>query len=190
MTSRLHLSALAFLLSPMIALAAACDAPRFTAFVPGPFAQAPQDLVAVELAMQPVATLRLPAGFAKWGSQPHGAVVFGNHSKGINDGIAYETVETVAPHRQGTSPAEFFRAIFLGLDKAGCGYLTAWELQAQDYRLHASLGNGADLFAYGKDKRHHFYIIRQDQPDFVLNGLIKGINRAEFETILSTLQLQ
>ncbi|KAA3651796.1 MAG: hypothetical protein DWQ11_13420 [Proteobacteria bacterium] len=178
------------MLVPLMATAETCEVPRFTEFVPGAMGQAQNERFSVELAMQPVAIFRIPAGFSKWGSQPHGSVVFGNHSGGVSGGIAYETMETVAPHRAGASPADFYRAIFHGLDKMGCDYLAGLQLAQQDYRLHASFGSAAEVFAYGKGDRHHFYVIRADQPNYVLNGLIRGIDRAAFETILSAVQIQ
>jgi hypothetical protein len=140
--------------------------------------------------MQPVASLRIPAGFLKLGAQPHGTVVFGDHPDGVSGGIAYETTETVAPHSAGVTPAEFFRSIFHGLDTLGCAYLAGLQLDQQDYRLHMTVGDAGEVFAYGKGDRHHFYVIRQDQPDFVLNGLFRGIDRSAFEAILSTIELQ
>lgn len=190
MKFRQHLAILALLLWPLFAIGAACEVPHFENFIPEAVKRPDPRLTAIEIGMQPVATLRIPDGFTKWGSLPDGSIVFGRHPSGIAGGIGYETRETVAVHRKGVAPSDFVRAIFYGLDETGCTYLKGQKLAQQDYRLHASLGKDAELFAFGTGERHHFYIVRGDQPDFVLNGLIKGISRSEFESILSTIQLQ
>lgn len=190
MRSKLLLGTLAALLMPMSVHAGPCTPPPFPEFAPAAGSTVQNTFVPVVLSMQPVASLRIPAGFSTLGAQPHGTVVFGKHPDGISGGIAYETTETVSPHRKGVTPAEFFQSIFHGIDKPGCDYLAALQLEHQDYRLHMTIRDTGEVFAYGKGDQHHFYIIRQDQPDFVLNGLFRGIDRSAFETILSTITFQ
>ncbi len=177
-------------LFPAAALASTCNVPAFETFIPKvtsrPGAEAPY----IELGMEPVARLRIPGGFTRWGTLPYGSVVFGAHPKGISGGIAYETRATLAVHLNTISPAKFMASVFKGLDGTGCRYLAGQQLEDQDYRLHTQYANGAELFAFGKSGKHHFYLIRSDKPDYVLNGLFKGISRAEFESILSTIHFQ
>jgi len=175
---------------PFMAFAAACDVPHFESFQPTSVPQTNPDLVAVEFAMQPVATLRIPSGFVKWGAFPYGSVGFGEHPHGIVGVLGYETRESVSVHKEGATPADFMLSIFRGLDETGCEYMKGQGLPDEDYRLHATLDGGAELFAYGKVSTHHFYVIRPDKPDYVLNGLFKNISRADFEVILSTIRSQ
>lgn len=175
---------------PVVAAAAACEPPQFEPFRPEAVGQTAPDLVAVAFAMQPVATLRIPSGFSKLGAFPYGSVGFGDHPKGIVGVLGYETRQSVAIHKKDTAPADFVRAIFQGLDEIGCAYMKSQGLPSEEYRLHARLDHGGELFAYGTARTHHFYVIRDDQPDYVVNGMFKNISRAEFEIILSTIEIQ
>lgn len=181
---------LLLILKPLFAFASACDVPKFDNFAPGSFRETRPDMTASELGMQPIANFRIPTGFLKWGTSPYGGVIFGEHAKGIKGGIMFETKESVSVHKKDVSPAEFILSIFKGLDEIGCKYLAGQKLEDQEYRLHALYPNGAELFAYGKLSEHHFYLIRRDKPEYVLHGLLKGINQSEFESILSTIQFQ
>ncbi|MDX9975919.1 hypothetical protein ACNKW1_06535 [Thauera sp. WH-2] len=189
MRRTLYVTALTSLLWPFAVAQAKCEVPPYEEFEPRPVLRRDSGLTAVELSLPPVATVRIPAGFFKWGIQPDGSVAFGKHPNGISGGIGYETRETVSVHKEGLSPADFVLSIFHGLDETGCAYLEGFGLREEDYRLHASLGSAAELFAFGKGDRHHFYLVRRDRPDFVLNALFRGIDRSEFEAILSTLKL-
>lgn len=181
-----HKSAfVAFLLAPSIALAATCSVPEFETFAAVANSASEPESVLVE--MQPVATLRVPSGFAKIGILPNGSLGLGQHPKNISAVLGFETKESVAVHKKGAKPAPFMLSIFKGLNTVGCRYLQGYQLEAQDYRLHGNLGGNAELFAYGKGDRHQFYLIRTDKPDFVLSGLFRNIDRAGFEAILSTL---
>lgn len=175
---------------PAASVAALCDAPHFETFRPASVQNNRPDLVAVEYAAQPVATLRIPSGFSKWGAFPYGSVGFGGHPKRIVGVLGYESRESVSVHKEGATPADFVRSIFRGLDETGCDYMKRQGLAHEDYRLHANLALGAEMFAYGSGMTHHFYVISADQPDYVLNGMFKNISRAEFEVILSTIEVK
>lgn len=191
MKCHMRLAALLFpLFQPFAVLASACDVPKFETFAPARIKQHDPSLVAVEYMMQPVASLRIPAGFSKMGSASYGTVVLGDHPKGIVAVLGYETREIVSVHKKDTSPAEFMLSIFRGADATGCAYLMGQDLANEDYRLHATLGNGIDLFAYGTAASHHFYVIRKDKPDYVINGQFKNISRSDFEAILATINIQ
>lgn len=178
------------LFSPALALAAACEVPDFEAFAPRDTGRPTTESVSVEISMQPIAVLKIPDGFSKWGASPDGSIVFGDHPKGMTGGIGYETEQTVSVHKRGVAPANFFLSIFRGLDETGCQYMKGQRLADQDFRLYAKLEKGGELFAYGTGTRHHFYVIRHDSPAYVLSGLFKNISRAEFESILSTIRIQ
>lgn len=184
------LALLPALLAPSKATASACEPPHFEPFQPAAVQQTNPELIATAFAMQPVATLRIPLGFSDWGVFPYGSVVFGNHPKGIAGVLGFESRESVSHHKAGATPADFMTSIFRGLDETGCEYMKGQGLPSEDYRLHAALGRGADLFAYGTGSTHHFYVIRADRPDYVLRGMFKNISRAEFEIILSSIQIR
>lgn len=177
------------LLLPALAFGADCQVPAYEAFAPhqGGTAATPE-LTAVEVQMQPVASLKVPAGFARMGSMPYGSMAFGGHPRGISAVLTFESAQTLSVHQKDVTPAAFMLSIFRGLTETGCRYLDAQRLAAEDYRLHASLGQGIELFAYGKADVHQFYLIREDKPELVLNGLFKRITRAEFEAILASLK--
>lgn len=179
---------LAFLLLPGIAVAAVCSVPQFDNFNTRASGGSVAESLLVE--MQPVATLRIPSGFSKIGVLPNGSLGLGQHPKNISALLGFETKESVSIHKKGAKPAAFMLSIFKGLNAVGCRYLQDYQLETQDYRLHANFGGGAELFAYGKGDRHQFYLIRADKPDFVLSGLFKNIDRIEFEAILSTLLIK
>ena len=180
---------LAALIWPHMATAAVCNVPRFEPFDAAAVMHTRPDLVAVRFAMLPVATLRIPAGFAKLGAFPHGSFGFGEHPDDIVGVLGYETRQSVSAYKEGASPADFMLSIFRGLDEAGCEYMRGQGLADEDYRLHAVLEGGAELFAHGKAGTHGFYVIRADEPDYVLSGLFENISRAEFEMILSTIEI-
>jgi len=177
------------LLLPSLA-GAVCDAPPFEPFTQKTANGDASALTAVEIQMQPVATLRIPEGFAKLGAMPHGSFIFSGHPQGFSGVLSFETKETIAAHRKGVTPAYFMRSIFRGLDKTGCRYMQAQQLANEDYRLHATLDQGAELFAYGKASTHHFYVIHPKQPNFVLGGLFKNMSQADVELILSTITIK
>lgn len=170
-------------------MAAACKVPAFEDFAAKKARGGSMpDSVLVE--MQPVAELRIPSGFTKVGALPDGSVGFGRHPKNISALLSFETKESVSIHKRGVKPAPFMLSIFKGLDSIGCRYLQGFQLESEDYRLHATLEHGAELFAYGKDDQHQFYLIRPDKPDVVLNGMFRKISRTEFESILSTIVIK
>jgi hypothetical protein len=68
--------------------------------------------------------------------------------------------------------------------------LHGYQLELQDYRLHAVFSGTGELFAFGKEDRHQFYLIRIDKPDVVLSGMFRNIDRIEFESILSTIVIK
>jgi hypothetical protein len=172
------------ILSPGFAFAGGCRAPSFDDFTASTAAVPTENL---RVTMQPVAELRIPTGFSKVGALPSGSIGFGQHPRDISAVLGFETQETVSIHKKGAKPGAFMRSVFKGLDAVGCRTLRGFQLESEDYRLHAHLGKSAELFAFGKAGRHQFYLIRSDRPDFVLSGVFKNIDRAEFESILSTL---
>lgn len=180
----------AIFLIPSLAYASTCEVPEFESFeqhevvADGPY------WAAVEVKMQPVATLSIPTGFSKMGAMPYGSVIFGGHPEGISVVLTFETAQTLSIHSQDVVPALFMRSIFRGLDEVGCSYMEGQDLAGEDYRLHALLGEHAELFAYGTGTTHQFYVIRGDRPDAVLNGLFKNITRQQFEVILSTIDVK
>lgn len=177
-----------FLFLPAVSPAGNCIVPAFGNFapsnVPGHSGNLP-----LQVDMQPVAQLRIPAGFSKVGALPGGSIGFARHPDGVSVLLGFETTASVSIHSKGASPAAFLLSIFKGLDSNGCDYLQGYRLESQDYRLHAEFDKGAQLFAYGKGDRHQFYLIRPDKPEFVLTGLFKGVGRFEFESILSTIDI-
>lgn len=176
----------AFLLLPSFSSAGDCNVPVFKGVVLSNV-QGGSENLSLQIEMQPVARLRIPTGFSKVGVLPSGSIGFGQYSDGASILLGFETKASISIHRKGMNPARFLLSIFKGLDSDGCRYLQSYQLESQDYRLHANLTKGAELFAYGKGNRHQFYLIRPDRPDFVLTGLFKNISRTEFESILSTL---
>jgi len=178
----------AFLFLPTLSNAQTCDVPAFEAFAV-PDASGSSEKPALQIDMHPVAQLRIPTGFSRIGALPGGSVGFGQHPAGMSVLLGFETRESISIHQQGVAPAEFLLAIFKGLNPDGCRYLAHYQLESQDYRLHARLEKGTELFAYGKGARHQFYLIRPDTPDFVLTGLFRNMSRGEFEAILTTLAI-
>ena len=183
---RLTVILAAFLLCHGLAAAGPCKVPAFEEFVPGK-QDSPADGLQVQ--MRSVAQLSVPSGFSRVSALPSG-IAFGQHPRGIAGLIDFETQAFVSIHKKGAKPAQFFLSIFRGLDATGCEYLRAHDLESEDYRLHATVAGGAELFAFGKGDRHKFHLIRLAKPDFVLTGLFQKISRAEFETILSTLAVK
>lgn len=177
------------LLLPSIAAASACHPPQFEDFAADKVKHDSKPYTLL-VEMQPVAELRIPSEFSKVGVLPNGSVGFGQHPNSINAVFGFETKESLSVHMRGTKPALFMLSVFKGLDSVGCRYLQGYQLESEDYRLHANLEHGAELFAYGKGDRHQFYLIRPDQPDYVLSGMFRKIDRAEFESILSTLVIK
>lgn len=171
---------------PAVALAGTCAVPAFEEFVSDDAMFDPA-VPALQVDMQPVASLRIPAGFSRVGALPAGSIGFSGHSQEISIVLSYETRASVAIHKKGARPATFMRSVFKGLDAVGCRYLQGYQLEAEDYRLYARLAGGADLYAFGKGPRHQFYLIRPDRPDFVLTGLFRKMSRSEFQSILSTI---
>lgn len=179
------------LLLPAIAFGGNCQIPAYETFTPETTsAAASPELRAIEVQMQPVASLRMPAGFSSLGSMPYGSMTFGGHPKGVTAVLTFESEQTLSVHLKDVTPAAFMLSLFKGMDETGCRYREAQQLAAEDYRLHATLAKGIELFAYGKADVHQFYLIRKDKPGLVLNGLFKRISRAEFEAILSTLKVK
>lgn len=179
----------AFLFLPTVSSAGKCNVPAFEKFT---LSNAPgsSENLPLQIDMQPVAQLRIPTGFSKIGALPSGSFGFGQHPEGVSVLLGFETNASISIHRKGVKPAQFLLSIFKGLNSEGCHYLKSYQLESQDYRLQAKLQKGAELFAYGKEERHQFYLIRSDRPDFVLTGLFKNISRTEFESILSTLTIE
>lgn len=171
---------------PVVAMAAACPVPAFEAFAPNDAVIDPT-APTLRVDMQPVASLKIPSGFSRVGALPVGSIGFSEHPQGFSVVLGFETRASVSIHKKGAKPAAFMASIFKGLDVVGCRYLRGYQLDAEDYRLHASLAGGIDLYAFGKGERHQFYLIRPDQPDFVLTGLFRRMSRAEFQSILSTI---
>jgi hypothetical protein len=153
-------------------LAETCDVPVFDNFILSK-AKNNQENLPLKIDMQPIAQLRIPAGFSKVGTLPGGSIGFEQHPLGISILLGFETEASVSIHKKGMVPAFFLLSIFKGPDSDGCHYLKSYHLESEDYRLHATLEKGAELFAYGKGNRHQFYLIRPDRPDFVLTGLLK-----------------
>lgn len=176
------------LFSPGILLADSCRVPVFDEFV-RPSMAGKLETPSLQVEMQPVAYLNIPAGFSRIAALPSGSIGFGQRAKGISAILGFETESSISIHKNGVKPGPFLFSIFKGLDSDGCRYLQGYQLESEDYRLHANLGGVAELFAYGKGKRHQFYLIRHDKPDFVLTGLFKNISRAEFESILASLSV-
>lgn len=176
------------LFSPGILLADSCRVPVFDEFV-RPSMAGKLETPSLQVEMQPVAYQNIPAGFSRIAALPSGSIGFGQHAKGISAILGFETESSISIHKNGVKPGPFLFSIFKGLDSDGCRYLQGYQLESEDYRLHANLGGVAELFAYGKGKRHQFYLIRHDKPDFVLTGLFKNISRAEFESILASLSV-
>ena len=168
---------------------AACDAPVYDTFRPVRQTE-PSALVAIEVNMAPVAKLRVPDGFRRWGVLPHGSLGLGAHPEGVRALLHYDTPETVAVHQEGISPADFNRSVFRGSSEMGCRYLKALHLEGSDYRLYRRFDNGAELFAYGMASEHHFTLIRRDKADLVLEGVFYGVTRQSFELILSTIEME
>ena len=177
----------ACLLCPALAVAGPCKVPAYEDFAAG---KHPPVADALRVVMQPIAQLSVPSGFGKINVLPHGSVGFGQHPKDVTAVLLFETKGSVSSYQKGAMPAPFFLSVFRGLDAAGCRRLHTYDLAAEDYRLHAQLAQGTELFAHGKGEDHQFYVIRADKPHLVLTGLFKNISRAEFESILSTLVLE
>lgn len=179
----------ALLFLPAVSSAGNCNVPAFETFsvsnAPGSSENLP-----LQVDMHPVAKLRMPSGFSRIAVLSYGGIVFGPHPEGVSAVLLFETKASVSIHKKGVKPAQFWLSMFKGLNSDGCRYLQVSQLESEDYRLHAKLEKGAELFAYGKGARHKFYLIRPDRPDFVLTGLFKNISRIEFESILSTLTLE
>lgn len=173
---------------PPVASAQQCQVPPFEPFQPRS-AETPFLKTSIEVDLRPVIKLALPTGFTKFSATPDGGLGLGKHPRDIKAMLVFENEETLSIHSKGAKPASFFLSVFGGLDPMGCQYLEPMKLEQQDYRIHASLAQGAELFAYGKGKDHHFYVIRADQPDRVLIGLIRNVTRTEFESVLSTIKL-
>lgn len=173
---------------PAVALAGTCAAPAFEEFIPD---QAMSDPAgpSLQVDMQPVGSLKIPAGFTRIGALPAGSIGFSGHPQEISVVLSFETRESVSRHKKGGSPATFMRSIFKGLDAVGCRYLQGYQLDSEDYRVHTRLAGGADLYAFGKGERHQFYLIRPDRPNFVLTGLFRKMGRSEFQAILSTIAI-
>lgn len=182
------LAFVAFLFSPAVSPAGSCIVPVFENFAPSNVAGRSANL-SLQIDMQPVAQLRLPSGFSKIGALPGGSIGFGQHPDGVSVLLGFEKRASVSTHAKGVDTALFFLSIFKGFDSNGCEYLQSYQLESQDYRLHAEFDKGAEIFAYGKGSRHQFYLIRPDKPDFVLRGLFKGVDRTEFESILSSVAI-
>ena len=179
----------ALLFLPTFSSAGKCNVPVFETFAVSNAPGSSENLP-LQIDMQPVAKLRIPSGFSKIGVLPEGSIGFGQHPEGVSAVLLLETKASISIHKKGVKPAQFMLSIFKGLNSYGCRYLQGFQLESEDYRLHAKLGKGAELFAYGKGATHKFYLIRPDRPDFVLTGLFKNISRIEFESILSTLTLE
>ena len=177
-----------FLFWHAVSSAVSCNVPVFDRFVLSNVA-GNSDNLPLQIDMQPVAQLRMPTGFLKIGVLPSGSIGLGEHQNGVSALFGFETNSSVSVHKEGVTPAKFILSVFKGLDSDGCRYLESYQLESQDYRLHANLGKGAELFAFGKGGRHQFYLIRPDKPDFVLTGLLKNVSRMEFESILSTINI-
>lgn len=179
----------ALLFLPAVSSAGYCNVPAFEAFA---VSNAPggSENLPLQVDMHPVARLRIPSGFSKIAVLPEGGIGFGQHPEGVSALLLFETKASVSIHKKGVKPAQFWLSIFKGLNADGCRYLQSSQLESEDYRLHAKLEKGAELFVYGKGAQHHFYLIRPDTPDFVLSGLFKNISRIEFESILSTFTVE
>jgi hypothetical protein len=178
-----------FLIFPMVSFAGNCKPPRFEELGLSSEASSLEKLP-LQIDMQPVAELRIPTGFSKIGALPNGSIGFSQHPNGLSAILGFETKASISIHKKAAKPAPFLLSIFKGLDLDGCRYLQGYHLESEDYRVHARLDKGAELFAYGKGNRHYFYLIRPEKPDFVLTGLFKNFSRIEFETILSTLTIK
>jgi len=184
---RTMLAALAASAFPVALHAQQCPVPSFDGFTPASSAQVVGERL--EVIMQPVANLRIPQGFSKVGVLPDGSVGFGRHPAGKVVVLGFETVQSVSIHQEGAQPADFFRSVFGGTSEQGCKYLTAFRLEDEEYRLRWKLAERAEVFAYGTGDEHHFYVIRADRKDHVLNGFVRNVRRDEFEQILSTINL-
>lgn len=176
------------ILVPLVAYANACVPPEFETFVTRIDNAFLSD--AVEIEMQPVATLRIPSGFTKVGAMMDGSLGFGRHPKNVSVVLGFETSSTMSIHGDDIKPGHFFLSIFKGLNINGCKHLKSLQLENEHYRLHGIVSESAELFAYGKVDEHHFYLVRPEKPDVVLNGFFRNISRKEFEKILSTLNIE
>ena len=166
-----------------------CEAPKFEELVRAGTSVTP-DPGGLAITMQPIAEVRIPSDFSKIGSLPNGSIGFGGHPKGISAVLGYETSESLSVNKKGGQPASFFLSVFKAKDAIGCQYLHGYQLELQDYRLHAVFSGTGELFAFGKEDRHQFYLIRIDKPDVVLSGMFRNIDRIEFESILSTIVIK
>lgn len=183
------LALVAFLCLPTVSSAGNCNVPAFEKFVLSNVPESSERLP-LKVDMQPVAQLRIPTGFYKIGILPGGSIGFGQHPEGMSALLRFETEASISIYKKGVKPALFLLSVFKGLNPDGCRYLQSYQLESQDYRLHAKLDKGAEIFAYGNGNRHQFYLIRPDKPGLVLTGLFKSIGRLEFESILATLTIE
>lgn len=139
----------ALIVFPILVLAQGCDVPAFEEFARSNARESSENLP-LAIDMRPIAQLRIPSGFSRIGVLPSGSIGLGQHPKGWSVLLGFETTESISIHKKGVKPAQFLRSIFKGLDSDGCKYLQSYQLESQDYRLHAEFENGAELFAYGK----------------------------------------
>lgn len=187
-------SAIAFLLLLSAGLThAACPVPTFEEFKPRPtvpVTASAKQRPHVEINMQPFAGIDIPGGFTRVGTFEHGGMIFSGNAESVSVALGYENGQTMALYAGDAQPAPFMLATFKGQGDKACRYLQGFNLEREEYRLHARVAPDGELYAFGKGNRHQFYLIRGGQPERVLSGTVRNVSRTEFESMLATLKIK
>ena len=168
---------------PVTATAANCTAPEFRAFE-APTVPAAGWPINVNNQLQ----LRYPAApaSAAFAADNFLALTFADGARAV---ISLRDAAELARNQPTASarlPQQYWRNVFTGADSEGCEVAQAMDLADQDYRVSLAPG-GMQIYAYGKGDRHQFFAIPDNPQHPVVNGLFRGVTRAQVESVLATI---
>lgn len=154
MKRRGSLAALFFLIFPALVLAARGEVPAFYSFVPESVRAVDPGLVPIEIAMRPVASVRVPGGLAGVGSFSYGMQGYDERLNGSFVVLQYETEESIVPYKKDPTPAASMQSTLEDLDGIGCQCTVGQGHADEDCRPYSQHGKSGELFAYGRAGDH------------------------------------
>lgn len=169
---------------------AQCFAPKFEPFK---YEQDNVDTSSwISLSVGPgIASLKIPADFTNLSVTEEGSLIFSRGNTTDFRGIVI--FEKTGDYQENPGISKniqpFYKKMLTAPEGSYCDYLETFKLESQEYLFHIQL-EGGEVYAFGKENKHRFYILIDKKPDIIITGGIQNINLNYFKNILNSIQLK
>lgn len=145
----------------------------------------------ISLTLSPsIAALKLPPDFSEIFVSPAGSLGFKSTKTEFRGVVVFEkTGDYLMPDEEETSIHDYYKSLFTAPKDSYCDYLEPFKIDQKNYQIHLSI-TGGDVFAFGTESKHSFYILNSSKKDTIVSGDILGVSTDDFKKILQTISIR